>query len=203
MAVVGFDLDMTLVDSSEGITRSLLATCELFGAFPQAAEVTATIGLPLTVVFPLWIPQIPYDQALEAYRAHYRVHGIPTTLPMPGAHEAVDIVRSAGGTVLVVSAKKIDFVEAVLNVVAITVDVIVGDLFAEGKGAALLNYGAEVYVGDHPGDMVGARTAGAAAVGVSTGPASAEDLWKSGADVVLASLVEFPGWLGARIDRTG
>ncbi|MBQ6643123.1 MAG: HAD hydrolase-like protein, partial [Saccharopolyspora sp.] len=47
-------------------------------------------------------------------------------------------------------------------------------------------------VGDHLGDIVGAKTAGAVAVGVATGPYDAAALAEAGADVVLGDLTEFP-----------
>jgi len=194
--VVGFDLDMTLVDSADGIVGSITATCERHGVTPDPADVRGTIGLPLSEAFPRWIPWVPYDECLAQYRAHYREHGIPTTVPMPGAHAAVDAVRGHGGRVVVVSAKKADFVHAVLEVVGIDVDDVVGDLYAEGKGVALAERGAHVYVGDHPGDVVGARVARAVAVAVLTGASTRDELEAAGADVVLGSLGEFPGWLG-------
>ena len=56
-------------------------------------------------------------------------------------------------------------------------------------------FGAEVFVGDHLGDITGARAADALAVGVATGPISAEDLQAAGADVVLPDLFCFFEWL--------
>ncbi len=64
-----------------------------------------------------------------------------------------------------------------------------------GKAEALLEHGATVYVGDHVGDVAGARAAGVLSVGVPTGPVGADELRAAGADVVLADLAEFPAWL--------
>jgi phosphoglycolate phosphatase len=47
----------------------------------------------------------------------------------------------------------------------------------------------------------GAKAAGAVAVGVVSGPCDAEELTAEGADVVLADLTEFPGWLRANAER--
>ena len=44
-------------------------------------------------------------------------------------------------------------------------------------------------------DMGAAALAGAVAVGVPTGPFTADELSRAGADVVLASLLDFPEWL--------
>ena len=52
-----------------------------------------------------------------------------------------------------------------------------------------------VYVGDTLPDVHAARSAGARAVGVATGPVAADELRAAGADVVLDSLAEFPAWL--------
>jgi phosphoglycolate phosphatase len=76
-------------------------------------------------------------------------------------------------------------------------DVVVGDLWAEQKAQALREYAAGVYVGDHVGDVRGARTAAALSVAVATGPCTADELRAAGADVVLADLSAFPDWLTA------
>lgn len=57
---------------------------------------------------------------------------------------------------------------------------------------------ASIYVGDTPSDVIGARVADALAVGVATGPHGPDELRDAGADVVLASLREFPALLRAR-----
>jgi phosphoglycolate phosphatase len=99
-----------------------------------------------------------------------------------------------GGRAVVVTAKYQANAERHLEHLGIAADAVVGDLWAEGKGAALIEYGATVYVGDHIGDVRGARTAGALSVAVATGPVSAAELRAAGADVVLADLTEFPEW---------
>jgi HAD superfamily hydrolase (TIGR01509 family) len=51
------------------------------------------------------------------------------------------------------------------------------------------------YIGDATWDMIAAVRAGMAAIGVTTGAASADDLAAAGATLVAASLVEIRGWL--------
>ncbi|WP_342217449.1 HAD family hydrolase [Nocardia wallacei] len=55
--------------------------------------------------------------------------------------------------------------------------------------------GASIYVGDHIGDVRGARAARAYSVAVTTGPCTAEELRAAGADTVLPDLTAFPNWL--------
>jgi phosphoglycolate phosphatase len=76
------------------------------------------------------------------------------------------------------------------------VDEIAGDVFAEGKAAALRRFGAAWFVGDHLGDMVAARTAGIPGIGVTTGPCDADQLRTAGASYVLPELTGLPALLG-------
>lgn len=50
-------------------------------------------------------------------------------------------------------------------------------------------------MGDHTGDVRGARTAGALSVAVPTGPCDEAELRAAGAEVVLPDLLAFPRWL--------
>src|SRR5262249_15054496 len=111
-----------------------------------------------------------------------------------------EAVRAAGGRTMVVTAKYEPNAKLHLAHLGIEPDVVVGDLWAEQKAAALREYGASVYVGDHVGDVRGARTAGAFSVAVATGPCDGDELRAAGADVVLDDLAAFPAWLdGYRI----
>ena len=94
---------------------------------------------------------------------------------MPGAREAVEAVQAAGGRAIVVTAKHEPNAKLHLAHLGIEPDAVIGWLWAEAKAEALREYGASVYVGDHVGDVRGARTAGALSVAVPTGPCDAAD----------------------------
>jgi phosphoglycolate phosphatase len=200
--VVGFDLDMTLVDSSEAIVDSVAAVGRRWDVPIDEEWLRATLGLPLDIVFPQLVPGVPYDEALEVYRARYLSHGLAMHDVLPGAREALESVVADGFAVLVVSAKKDTHVRAVLQSVDLDhlVAEVVGERFAEGKSESLLAVDAEVYVGDHPGDVLGALGAGAVAVAVATGPTTAAELAEAGADVVLDDLTTFVPWWHAWLD---
>lgn len=193
--VVGFDLDMTLVDSSEGIVDALIHVCKIHGVQTSREDALATIGLPLDQVFPMWLPDYAYEQLLDEYRDHYGEYGIPKTKVMPGAKDAISAIHELNGRVVVVSAKKEDFARRVLEVAGLNVEAVHGFLFAEHKGDALRHENAHIYVGDHPGDVKAARAAGAVSVVVPTGPINEGILRESKPDVVLQTLEEFPAWL--------
>lgn len=197
MLTVGFDLDMTLVDSADSIVESLVAVVRERGHEIDEQQVRDTIGMPFPLVLPKLLPQADPDELLAAYRAHYRVHGVPKTKPLPGAHDAVATIREIGGRVVVVTAKQ--GITAIGALAAAGFEIpetdVVAEVFAEEKGHALKGFNAQIYVGDHPGDITGAKVANAIAVGVPTGPTSAADLLTAGADVLLAGgLPEFRVW---------
>ena len=194
---VGFDLDMTLVDSRAGIVATMQATLAEYGREVPADDIYATVGLPLDTALGDWLTPTEVPGAVERYRSLYPSLGVPPTTLLPGAAESLAAVRAHGGQVVVVSAKIASAVQLVLAHVGLAVDEVVGDLFGAGKGVALLERAAAVYVGDHPGDVVAARAAGAAAVAVTTGPAPASDL--EAADVLLPDLRGFPAWLDEHV----
>ncbi|MEW2165820.1 haloacid dehalogenase-like hydrolase [Streptomyces sp. NPDC007084] len=192
---VGFDLDMTLIDSRPGIHACYTALAARTGVSIDADLAVTRLGPPLADELAHWFPAEEIAEVADLYREMYPAHAITGTLAMPGAREAVEAVRAAGGRTVVVTAKWEPNARLHLDHLGIAVDELVGNLWAEQKALALREHGAGVYVGDHTGDVRGARTAGAYAVAVATGPCDADELRAAGADVVLGDLTEFPDWL--------
>ena len=196
---VGFDLDMTLVDSSDGILATLQQTLVERGLDVPREALWPSMGLPLELILAPHVPSDDVAAAVARYRELYPTLGVPRTVAMPGAAEALAAVRALHGKVVVVSAKFEPAVHAVLDRVGLAADVVVGELFAADKGRALAEHGVSVYVGDHPGDVAGGLAAGAVAIGATTGPHDAAALHEAGADLVLASLRELPPWLDEHV----
>jgi len=192
---VGFDLDMTLIDSRPGIHACYLALSERTGTYIDADLAITRLGPPLAEELINWFPQEQLAEMADLYRSMYPTIAIAATPAMPGAREAIAAVQAAGGRAIVVTAKYEPNAKLHLEHLGIHPDEVVGDLWAEQKAEALREHGAGIYVGDHIGDVRGARKADALSVAVATGPCSAEELSTAGADVVLADLTEFPGWL--------
>ncbi|GAA3061013.1 HAD family hydrolase [Streptomyces glomeratus] len=194
---VGFDLDMTLIDSRPGIHACYQALSARTGTYIDADLAITRLGPPLVDELVNWFPAERVDAMADLYREMYATIAIAATPALPGAREAIQAVRAAGGRAIVVTAKYEPNAKLHLEHLGMEPDAVIGDLWAERKAEALLEHGADVYVGDHVGDIRGARTAEAFSVAVATGPCPAEELRAAGADVVLAGLTEFPGWLTA------
>ncbi|MFM9368244.1 HAD family hydrolase [Streptomyces sp. Da 82-17] len=192
---VGFDLDMTLIDSRPGIRAAYRALSAETGTFIDADLAVTRLGPPLDEELAYWFPEERIPEMADRYREIYPTYAIEPTLAMPGAREAVAAVQAQGGRAIVVTAKHEPNAKLHLAHLGIEADAVIGWLWAEAKADALREHGATVYVGDHVGDVRGAHTAGALSVAVPTGPCAPDELRAAGADVVLGDLTDFPAWL--------
>ncbi|MEV7782325.1 HAD family hydrolase [Kitasatospora sp. NPDC088351] len=199
---VGFDLDMTLLDTRLGIRATYLALSAETGTYIDADLVVTRLGPPLLDELGNWFPADRLPGIADRYRTLYQEHAFAPTVALPGAHAAVEAVRAHGGRVAVITGKYEPNARLHLEHAGLHADALAGDLWAETKGDALREHGATVYVGDHLGDIRGARHADAVAVGVATGPYRADELLAAGADAVLADLTEFPAWLAGHLAET-
>lgn len=193
MTTVGFDLDLTLIDPRPGMIDVFDRLRAEFGVPLDGEHFAANLGPPLPDV----LRGYDFDEALvqrlvHRFRELYPDVVVPATRAMPGAEEALRTVRARGGRALVITGKYEPNAALHLKALDWSVDRLAGDVFAAAKGEALTAERAGIYVGDHLGDIVGAKTAGAVAVGVATGPYDAAALAEAGADIVLGDLTEFP-----------
>jgi phosphoglycolate phosphatase len=195
--VVGFDLDMTLIDSRDGVRTAMLALVAETGAPIDPDVVASRLGPPLEQELAEWVPAAEIDPLADRYRDLYAEIGIDGTTALPGAASAIDAVRTAGGRVLVVTAKYEPSAWRCLARVDLVADTVVGWRHGPQKGETLAEHGAAIYVGDTPPDMGAAHLADAIAVGVPSGPFSSQELAAAGAHVVLDSLLDFPTWFAA------
>jgi len=193
--VIGFDLDMTLVDTRPGIRTALLAFAEETGRPIDAEAIVAALGPPVAEALSPWFAPEELSEAVDRFRWHMARVGVMDVAPMPGAEDALIAARAAGHRVLVVTAKIRPLAVETLRHAGLVVDVVVGNVWSDGKAAPLRDEAALAYVGDHPGDMLAAAAAGVPGVAVTSGASTAEELVSAGAAVVLESLHDFAGWL--------
>jgi phosphoglycolate phosphatase len=194
---VGFDLDMTLIDSRPGIHAVYLALSAETGVPIDADLAVTRLGPPLELELAHWFPEDRIAETGDRYREIYPTVAIAPTPAMRGAREAVTAVQKLGGRAIVVTAKHEPNARLHLAHLGIEPDEVIGWLWAEAKAEALRAHGATVYVGDHTGDVRGALAAGALSVAVPTGPCDEAELRAAGAEVILPDLTAFPAWLRA------
>lgn len=197
--VVGFDLDLTLIDTAPGFRQVLRALGdELEVEFP-VEEMTRRLGPPLDLLLAPYLAADRIPAAGDRFRALYPDHAITTVPVLPGAHEAIAAVRRLGGRVVVVTGKFAANAQLHIDHTGLDVDVLEGWVWGVGKAEALRRESASVYVGDHVHDVEGALAAGVTSVSVLTGGCTADELLAAGTHVVLESLEDFPDWLSGYV----
>ena len=191
---VGFDLDMTLINSRPAILASFAELARETGTAIDLGAVDRRLGVKLDDELAFWFPLAQVDAAAELYRRHYLRLADEMTTVLPGAHEALAAVRAAGQRAVVITAKHPVSARPSLRAAGLAPDELFTLVHGPEKAAVLRRLGAVAYVGDSPPDMAAAVQAGARAVGVATGSFTGEALAGAGAEVVLDSLDAFPAW---------
>lgn len=197
--MVGFDLDLTLVDSRPGIAAVYREVGARTGVEIDADAAVRRLGPPLEVELALWYPPDQVSAMVELFRRIYPLYGVTTSPALPGAIEAVAAVRRRGGRVVVITGKYEANARLHLSHLGLSVDALVGWAWAEAKAMAMREHEVGIYLGDHPADMAAAVAAGVVPVGLTSGDHGAGELTVAGARTVLASLSEFPDWLDAHL----
>lgn len=199
---VGFDLDMTLIDTAPGFGSVLRALGEeLDIAFP-VEQMTSNLGPPLDLLLGPHLAADAISSAVARFRTLYPTHAIHSVPLLPGAAEALAAVRQAGGRVVVVTGKFTPNALLHLEHLGVDHDILAGEVWGVGKAEALRREACSIYVGDHVHDVEGALAAGVTSVSVLTGGSTREELLAAGTHVVLDALTDFPAWFADHVLTT-
>jgi phosphoglycolate phosphatase len=189
-----FDLDGTLTDSGEGITKSVQYALEKMGRpEPDLEKLTVFVGPPLLEQFMDYcaFTKTEARKAVDYFRERYMRIGIFENRPYPGISETLAGIKQAGYTIGIASSKPQNAVDIVLNHFSLNLyfDTIVGS-YPDGRRTdkqevieeALRQIGAfdrreqGFMVGDRKHDVEGARRAGLPCIAVLYGYGSREEL---------------------------
>jgi phosphoglycolate phosphatase len=191
---VGFDLDLTLINSRPAIMAAWSAVADELAVRIDLDQVDERMGIKLEDEVGYWFPASEQVAAAESYRKHYVLLAPHLTFLLPGAQEALSAVRRAGERAVIITAKHPVSVAPSLTAVGLQADETFTHVHGPEKAVVLAKLGASVYVGDTPADMQAGQTGGAVPVGVPTGSFGPDQLLAAGAVVILDSLLEFPSW---------
>ncbi|ADG79047.1 Haloacid dehalogenase domain protein hydrolase OS=Tsukamurella paurometabola (strain ATCC 8368 / DSM / CCUG 35730 / CIP 100753 / JCM 10117 / KCTC 9821 /NBRC 16120 / NCIMB 702349 / NCTC 13040) OX=521096 GN=Tpau_2442 PE=4 SV=1 [Tsukamurella paurometabola] len=190
MFTIGFDLDLTLIDSRQRILSAARRSFTDLGYTVGDATLLPYMGEPMGDVAATVVPGIDTAAFMLRYRHHYDTDRDTPVPVLPGAHEVLAAIRAAGGSAVVVSAKQQAAAERAVAEAGLDVAAVVGDHFGAAKGEALLRFeDVRAYLGDHIEDAAAARVAGCPFIGVTTGEFSAVELGAAGAQHTVADLV--------------
>ena len=192
-----FDLDGTLTESGEGITKSVQYALEKLGRPENNLEkLQAFIGPPLLKQF---MDYAGFDKetaqaAVEIYRERYAAVGIFENRLYPGIEKMLGTLKSKDNILAVSSSKPEYYVKQILEhfQIADYFDEIVGSTMGEKRTdkAEVIEETLRrlrmtehrdkiVMVGDKEHDVIGARAEGIPCVAVSYGYGSVEELEKA------------------------
>jgi phosphoglycolate phosphatase len=166
---IGFDLDMTLVDSSQAILLTVQRVLKAFKIEVDEMDIGRSVGLPIKESFKEWIGD-GYLEAYEMYVAYYQSSGYLESKALPGAKELLVELMRRNYKVVVITAKNQQSAEIQLRHLSIPYSEMVGNVFGNGKTEAMKKTGCSEYVGDHIEDYKAAAAAGIHFIGVATNP---------------------------------
>ena len=189
-----FDLDGTLTDPAEGITKAVEAALNHYGiTVADRAALHKFIGPPLDESFPEFygFDAARTAEATEVFRAYFDRQGWRENIPYPGVEDMLRDLRAAGKRLLVATSKPEVFALRIMEHFGLAryFDHICGAPMDNQEGAkkaavirdALRRAGVEdlstaVMGGDRRHDIDGARQAGLEAVGVLWGYGDLQEL---------------------------
>ncbi len=185
-----FDLDGTLIDSTEAILESFDVALKTFGevSFDEAA-IKAEVGHPLDAMFrTLGVREEKVWEHVAAYKAHYRTIACEKTVLLPRAKEAVALA-AAHARLGVVTTKTAEYSREMLAYMGMMdyFEVLIGredvthpkphpEPIDKALEAMHVSKSGCWMVGDTPMDMLAAKAAGIDSVAVCCGYAGKETL---------------------------
>ena len=202
-----FDLDGTLTDPQEGITKSIQYSLKNFDIeVADLNDLVRFIGGSLWEIYPKNFNLSEDDTkiAVEKYREYFSERGIFENLLYDGIPDLLANLKSNGKKIILATAKPIVFAEKILRHFNIY------EYFNFISGSELdgrrsekyesISYAIEnceiaspelaVMIGDRGMDAVGAKKANVTSIGVLYGYGSYEELNNAGADFIVSSVDE-------------
>lgn len=203
-----FDLDGTIIDPFEGVSKSIIYSLESFGIkVEDPRELVSFIGPPLFDQFRVYcgFDDRQAEMAVKKYRERYSTIGWKECTLVPGTKELLRDLRSAGKVLAVATSKPECFAVPILEHFGVDryFDFIGGAELEHGgrnNKDAVIEYVLErlgvcdrseaVIVGDRMHDIDGAKKTGIRSVGVLSGYGSKEELKEHKADHIAENMID-------------
>ncbi len=200
-----FDLDGTLTDPYEGITRCILYALDELG-FPRPSEdyLYGCIGPPLYDTFPELVGPDLALEAIDLYRERFVEVGWQENVPYDGIIDTLEALAGAGHRLFVATSKPHVHARKIVDHFRM------GQFFETVYGCeldgtrankvellefAIRENPGDVYrcmIGDRKHDLIGAIANNMRPVGVAWGYGSVEELTAAGASAIAATPAELP-----------
>lgn len=208
--VILFDLDGTLTDSGEGITKCAQLALDHFGIhIEDRTQLRCFVGPPLRESFPKFgVPEDRVEEAITVFRSRYLTVGKFENVPYPGIENLLRTLKAQGHRLYVATSKPESTAVEILDKFALSpyFTRICGASMDSGRDSkeAVIAYLLElegrgqktVMVGDTAFDVVGAAAHGIPTIGVSWGYGDVDEMRKAGACAIAHNPEELETLLG-------
>jgi phosphoglycolate phosphatase-like HAD superfamily hydrolase len=191
---VGFDFDMTLVDSSKGVFETTKEVLYIHLGANEIDDSTIwnTVGLPLTRIFENIVPA-PLKEACErSYLGFYPTLGIENSTLMPGAVFCLNYLHAMNVPTFLISAKTSVNLHLMLEHHALEFNGVAAGVHGDEKVQFIREFNLEFYVGDQMADAQAAKLANIQSIIVRNQFNSDVEDWEIQPDFVIDSLFQFP-----------
>ncbi len=216
MKAILFDLDGTLTDPREGITRSIAYAMERMGvAPPPLDDLCFAIGPPLRPTLGRLIGDespAAIERAIALYRERFADVGLFENAVYDGVAETLAALAATGATLVVATSKPRVYAERIVRHFALDAH------FAAVHGCELdgtredkrdllahllAHHGFDarqaVMIGDRGADMIAARHHGVNALGVLWGYGTRDELSAAGAQMFCDRPIDIPDALASAV----
>ena len=201
-----FDLDGTLTDPAEGITKAVEVALNHYGiTVENRSTLNKFIGPPLDESFPEFygFNDEQVREATRVFREYFGRQGWAENIPYPGIDKLLGDLKAAGKKLIIATSKPEEFAVRIMNHfdLAQYMDVIAGASIDNQEGAkkanvirkALQRAGVEdlssvVMVGDRRHDVAGGHEVGLKVIGVLYGYGDRAEHEAAGADYIVEDI---------------
>lgn len=201
-----FDLDGTLTDPAEGITKAVEVALNHYGiTVEDRSTLNKFIGPPLDESFPEFygFNDEQVREATRVFREYFGRQGWAENIPYPGIDKLLGDLKAAGKKLIIATSKPEEFAVRIMNHFGLAqyMDVIAGASTDNQEGAkkanvirkALQRAGVEdlssvVMVGDRRHDVAGGHEVGMKVIGVLYGYGDRAEHEAAGADYIVEDI---------------
>ena len=195
-----FDLDGTLTNPYEGITKSVQYSLASFGIDENQKNLKRFIGPPLTWAFKEYygFDDEKAAQAVKKYRERFSTKGLYENDLYEGIPELLDTLKKSGSEIILATSKPIEFSEKIIDYFDLTqyFSFMAGSTLKGERDtkAEVIEYALQemnitdlsqaVMIGDREHDIYGAKANNIESIGVLYGFGNREEFEKAGADYI-------------------
>jgi len=201
-----FDLDGTLTDPFEGITKSLQYSLKHFGIDEKQENLKRFIGPPLKESFMTFynFSEEKAKLAIDKYRERYLVKGVYENILFNGIPELLEEIQKTGKIIALASSKPIESCEVIIEYFGLKKyftfiggSTFNGDRYTKQdvisyvlKELNITDTSQVIMIGDRKHDILGAKEFGIQSIGVLYGYGDKAEHENAGADYIVETVSE-------------